>query len=205
MGWRSGRALNTADQAAGISNRGIEARPGGYLAIGERGVEIIETLPALFMGKKSRLVRVDRMSPMKSWFARWISRERRSTGRQHAPTVVAHYWPGAVSSGEVIRDISPAGFYMQTAHRWYPGTVFKINLQHTYGSRKGDNDSVTVFAMVIRIDRDGAGFMFVSPNSDERGESLSSQSDAEYRESISQFLEKVKRSDTEARFDLERA
>ncbi len=143
------------------------------------------------------------MNPKKSWFARLMSRERRSSGRQRSPTVIAHYWPGAVSSGEVIRDISPMGFYLQTEHQWYPGTVFKIRLQHASEVKKDDEDFVTVLAMVTRIDSAGAGFIFVHPNPDGTMESAGISNETDYRDSLDRFLKKVKQSDTEACFDLE--
>jgi Flp pilus assembly protein TadG len=101
------------------------------------------------------------MEPVKSWFGKLMSHDRRKARRHEAPPLVAYYWDGAAPVAHRIRDISSAGFYLLTEQRWYVGTMITMTLQRTGGADDGSEPSIAVQARVVRLCADGVGLAFV--------------------------------------------
>lgn len=103
------------------------------------------------------------MAPGKGWLDWLLSEERRQGRRRKSLPLVAYYWDGANPVAHQVRDASPTGLYLMTDHRWYPGTVLAMTLQHT-GAVEGDAErAISVNAKVVRTGEDGVGFEFVLP------------------------------------------
>jgi Flp pilus assembly protein TadG len=101
------------------------------------------------------------MEPVKSWFGKLMSHDRRKARRHEAPPLVAYYWDGAAPAAHRIRDISSAGFYLLTEQRWYVGTMITMTLQRTSVVDDGSEPSIAVQARVVRLCADGVGLAFV--------------------------------------------
>ena len=100
------------------------------------------------------------MEPVKSWFGKLMSHDRRKARRHEAPALAAYYWDGGAPVAHRIRDISSAGFYLLTEQRWYVGTMITMTLQRT-GVDAGSEPSIAVQARVVRSCADGVGLAFV--------------------------------------------
>jgi hypothetical protein len=98
------------------------------------------------------------------WFARSLSKDRRSTERYVARHLTAFYWTGAHAPPHCVRDISSTGIYLVTEDRWHPGTLLMITLQKPVtAADTRSSQSIRVQSRVVRSGTDGVGFAFVFP------------------------------------------
>jgi Flp pilus assembly protein TadG len=103
------------------------------------------------------------MAPGKGWLDWLLSEERRQGRRRKSLPLVAYYWDGANPVAHQVRDASSSGLYLMTEHRWYPGTVLAMTLQHTAVDADDPQRAIAVNARVIRTGDDGVGFEFILP------------------------------------------
>jgi Flp pilus assembly protein TadG len=103
------------------------------------------------------------MTPGKGWLDWLLSEERRQARRRKSLPLVAYYWDGANPVAHQVRDASAAGLYLVTQHRWYPGTVLAMTLQHTGMEAEDPERAIAVNAKVVRTGDDGVGFEFILP------------------------------------------
>jgi Flp pilus assembly protein TadG len=103
------------------------------------------------------------MAPGKGWLDWLLSEERRQGRRRKSLPLVAYYWDGANPIAHQVRDASPTGLYLMTDHRWYPGTVLAMTLQHTGAEADDPQRAISINAKVVRTGEDGVGFEFVLP------------------------------------------
>ena len=101
------------------------------------------------------------MQPVKSWFGKLMSHDRRKARRHEVSALAAYYWDGGAPVAHRIRDISSAGFYLLTEQRWYVGTLVTMTLQWTGSADTGSERSIGVQAKVVRTCADGVGLAFV--------------------------------------------
>jgi hypothetical protein len=101
------------------------------------------------------------MKPLKTWFNKLFSRERRRAKRIPAVSLVAHYWDGAAPVSHTIRDVSSIGLYLVTEQRWYLGTMIRMTLQRSDLPEEDKRRSIQVLVKVIRAGDDGVGCAFV--------------------------------------------
>ena len=106
------------------------------------------------------------MTPGKGWLDWLLSEERRQARRRKSLPLVAYYWDGANPVAHQVRDASAAGLYLVTQHRWYPGTILAMTLQHTGIEAKDPERAIAVNAKVVRTGEDGVGFEFILPEKD---------------------------------------
>jgi PilZ domain len=108
-------------------------------------------------------------------FKKWLERilDRRECPRMLIP-VIAYYWNGAAPEGHQVKSISPAGAYIVTGERWYPGTIVSMMFQYDpyylkVAAIDGDpKASLTMRAKIMRVGGDGVGVRFVYLNAQER-------------------------------------
>jgi hypothetical protein len=123
----------------------------------------------------------------------WLtSRERRMAGRQGSLKLVAHYWDGGAPLAHEVKDISPRGLYLCTAHRWYPGTLVMLSLQRIDLPSSHPNYSIAVRARVVRSDSDGVGFSFVMSGADSNRDTRSELIGGADKKSFERFLRQIK-------------
>lgn len=96
-----------------------------------------------------------------TWFRRAGRGERRRAERRPAYGLQAHYWDGSAISGNVVRDISQTGLYIETTRRWYPGTMVMLTLQQKESEARTDGCSITIQSLVVRCGSDGVAMAFV--------------------------------------------
>jgi hypothetical protein len=101
--------------------------------------------------------------PVKSWFNRLFSRDRRQAERHKSLPLVAFYWDGAEPVPRAILDVSLNGMYLLTQQRWYPGTVVTMTLQRAKAEASDPERAIAVSAKVVRSGKDGVGLQFVQP------------------------------------------
>ena len=102
---------------------------------------------------------------MWSRFARLWSKDRRRAKRHVALPLVAHYWDGAGSEPQQVRDIGVDGMYLVTEDRWYSNTLIKMTLTRSDKAKGEPDRSIAVTARVLRAGTDGVAFAFVLPSS----------------------------------------
>ncbi len=131
------------------------------------------------------------MLAWKSLLNRISSKDRRHAERMFAPQLVAYYWTGAAPQEHSIRDISPAGLYLLTEDRWYPGTLLMMTLQMKDTRESETKKSLSVQAKVVRCGEDGAGVEFLLPDIGDprRGQSL--LVDGADRKSFAKFIKEL--------------
>ena len=128
-----------------------------------------------------------------SWFTHGLSRNRRQTGRQKWPRLVAHDWDGAELVVHGIRDASANGLYLLTEKRWPLGALVWMTLQRTDNSDDSSESSITVQMKVTRWGTDGGGLEFVQPETLEPNDWVE-------REQINKEPEEISMCDKETRF-----
>jgi PilZ domain len=101
------------------------------------------------------------MNPLRVWFDKLFSRERRRAHRKPSVSLVAHYWDGAAPVAHVVRDVSMSGLFLVTEQRWYPGTVIRMTLNYTDLPDADKHRAIQVLAKVTRAGGDGVGCSFV--------------------------------------------
>lgn len=109
------------------------------------------------------------MPPMKTWFERLWSEERRDAERQTSLPLAAYYWDGATPTPRQVRDISPTGMFLLTEQRWYPNTMIAMTLTRSDLPETDPERSIKIAARVVRAGTDGVGLSFVVPPSRTRG------------------------------------
>lgn len=124
----------------------------------------------------------------KHWLARLWFRDPRKSKRRH-PALVAHYWTGTLPQGQKVRDISAAGVYLLTQHRWYLGTEVTITLQAAGRSGTSRADVIVVRAKVVRVDAEGVGFAFVFAHAGAASPAQNNMEAVTDRKSLNRFLE----------------
>jgi hypothetical protein len=131
------------------------------------------------------------MTPLKSWFERLLSDERRQDKRQTALPLVAYYWDGNAPAPRRVRDISSTGMYLLTEQRWYPNTLVKVTLTR---SDKPDTDpdrSIQVTGRVIRSEADGVGLAFLLSSSGKSRDLLGSEPLDADKKTVVKFLARL--------------
>lgn len=110
------------------------------------------------------------------WLKAWVAalKDRRECARIRLP-LVAYYWNGAIAQACEVKEISPAGAYIVTEDRWYPGTVLRLTFQYTNGHMNKlpsmlDDSEMTrmVRAKLVRIGSDGIGVRLIYLDTIER-------------------------------------
>jgi PilZ domain-containing protein len=104
------------------------------------------------------------MSSLGVWLKELLSRERRGAERRNSTSLVAYFWDGGAPAAHAIRDVSTAGLYLLTPHRWYPGTMIEMTLQKKGVLNNEKDRAIKITAKVIRHGADGVGFAFVLPH-----------------------------------------
>lgn len=112
------------------------------------------------------------MAPGKGWLDWLLSEERRQGRRRKSLPLVAYYWDGANPIAHQVRDASPTGMFLLTEHRWYPGTVLAMTLQHTAVDAEDPQRAIAVNARVVRTGDDGVGFEFILPEKEKELQQL---------------------------------
>jgi hypothetical protein len=108
---------------------------------------------------------------LKKFMERFL--DRRECPRMLIP-VIAYYWNGAAPEGHQVKSVSPAGAYVVTSEKWYPGTIVSMMFQYApYYLKVADIDgnakaSLTMRAKIMRVGPDGVGVKFVYLNGAER-------------------------------------
>jgi hypothetical protein len=107
--------------------------------------------------------RGNHMGSVRNWFKKLSSSDHRRAERLEAPLLVGYYWDGSIPTGHEVRNISLTGFYLVTTEHWHPGTVITVTLQRTDipDATASSEGYITVLSKVIRLDVEGAGFVFV--------------------------------------------
>jgi hypothetical protein len=131
------------------------------------------------------------MTPLKNWFKRLFSGDRRRAERRPGTGLVAHYFTGAAPAATGVQDISATGLYLLTEERWYPGTVVKITLQRTDPTGEGPERSIAVQSEAVRCGMDGVGFTFVLPDTDDSNRSKHRLDVVANKESLIKFLQQI--------------
>jgi hypothetical protein len=129
------------------------------------------------------------MDLLKKLWQALFSQERRKGARKPAPGLAAFYWTGAAPKEHGIRDISPAGMYLVTEERWYPGTLIMMTLQEQAAPGGGAGRSIAVQSKAVRWGEDGVGLEFLLPDYHDprRGQGL--LKDGTDRKGLEKFLE----------------
>lgn len=109
------------------------------------------------------------MPPVKSWFERLWSEERRRAERHTSLPLAAYYWDGAAPAPRQVRDISPEGMFLLTEQRWYPNTVITMTLTRSDKPVSDPEGSIKIATRVVRSGTDGVGLAFVLPPASTRG------------------------------------
>ena len=112
------------------------------------------------------------MAPGKGWLDWLLSEERRQGRRRKSLPLVAYYWDGANPVAHQVRDASQTGLFLLTEHRWYPGTVLAMTLQHTAVGAEDPQRAIAVNARVVRTGDDGVGFEFILPEKEKELQQL---------------------------------
>ncbi|WP_162601358.1 PilZ domain-containing protein [Occallatibacter savannae] len=96
---------------------------------------------------------------------RWIFPEKRIANRFVEPPIIAYLGTVRGSAEFRIGDFSVSGFYMITEERWIAGTSFPVTLERV--DTAGIGRILTVTATVVRTGKNGVGFSFVPPPSED--------------------------------------
>ncbi len=100
----------------------------------------------------------------KDWLTRFLRGDEepedpRVAAREPLPGLIAYYFTGGTPAAQEVRDISPAGLYVLTRERWYPGTVVRLTLTDRH--QPTVERSLTVNAKAVRWGSDGVGLEFI--------------------------------------------
>lgn len=126
-----------------------------------------------------------------TWLKNWLSSDRRRAYRQPLPGLVAYYWTGSTPRAYQIADISPAGLFLLTEDRWYPGTLVLMTLQRIDSLGRNLEDAISIQAKVMRWDNEGLGLAFILPkNSDDQSRLLEGGAN---KKALDKFLERLDR------------
>jgi hypothetical protein len=150
--------------------------------------------PIYRVSSDPRQSRGNDMGLVQSWFKKLLSSDHRKAERQEAPQLVAYYWDGSVPTAHKIRNISSTGFYLLTTERWHPGTMVTMTLQRTdiLDAATSSEGYITVLSKVIRLDKDGVGFVFVPIADKSSGGTDGRMRGAIDRKALVRFMEHVK-------------
>ena len=106
--------------------------------------------------------------PFATRVQRWLAGDsvslngnRRRGERVVLPGVVAFYFTGGAPKPHEIVNISTSGLYLRSKELWSPNTLVRMTLEKP-DLEKGDRESITVLARVVRIDDGGIGHEFVT-------------------------------------------
>jgi len=127
-------------------------------------------------------------------FMRWINGTPDPAPRHRLPGLVAYFWTGGSPRPHPVSNISTSGLYLITKERWLPETVLLMNLQNVSTESDDPPDSISVLSQVVRMDEDGVGLKFVTPDAvgPQGGQVLPPiQAD---KETLERFLRRFKRS-----------
>lgn len=141
------------------------------------------------------------MKPMKDWFKSIISTDPRSATRRKSPPLVAYFWDGGSPVAHSVKNISPTGFYLETAERWLLGTLVMMTLQHSSRDPMFASRAIIVMSKVIRHGEDGVGFSFVFIEDSGSARELGPVSQPADRRSLEKFLDLVSSDELHPRFD----
>ncbi len=103
---------------------------------------------------------------LRGWFRSIL--DRRDAQRAPITGLTAYYWDGGLPTPHEVTNLSDTGAYIQSASKWYPGTVIELTLQLTAnnaGKLPGEKMAVQLPCRVVRCGPDGVGvrFLFSEP------------------------------------------
>jgi hypothetical protein len=136
----------------------------------------------LGVGKKSSLG-----ARMKQWFFGEAHGSDRSI-RRALPGLIAYHWSGGTPQPYHLGNISETGFYLLTDERPYPGTLILMTLQRTGTKGERLEESIAVYAKVIRWGPDGVGFAFVTVEARDKKDADRQPDNWADQESLQKFL-----------------
>jgi hypothetical protein len=90
-------------------------------------------------------------------------REQRRSPRVAAPGLVGYHFTGGAAKPHEIRNLSVAGFFMQTDERWPIGTIVRLNMQRIGRDEDEPDAAFAVHCKVVSECEGGVGFEFVMP------------------------------------------
>ena len=125
---------------------------------------------------------------------RWLSSETpriQRLSRHPLPELIAYHWSGGTPHPYALGDISGTGFYLLTDERPYPGTLIKMTLQRTSTGNERLQDSVAVYAKVVRWGPDGVGFAFAALNAKDAKKTDHRLGDLADQETLNMFLKRA--------------
>ncbi len=125
---------------------------------------------------------------------RWLSSETSSVqrlSRHPLPELIAYHWSGGTPHPYALGNISETGFYLLTDEQPYPGTLIKMTLQRTSTNNERLQDSIAVYAKVIRWGPDGVGFEFAPLSTKDAKKTDPRQGDLADQETLNMFLKRA--------------
>lgn len=143
------------------------------------------------------------ITPARQGFlARWLfpspAADRRKAPRTLTDHLVASFWTGGAPTVSPVRDVSYSGLYVETAERWYPGTVIRMTLTITKAVEEAFEASICVCAEAIRWGNDGVGLRFAVDNRRREGQGQYQPLEGADRRQLDQFLHTLLRNNQQA-------
>jgi uncharacterized membrane protein (UPF0127 family) len=138
------------------------------------------------------------VKPSKYWLRRlWFPDPRTAPDLRHAPReflpgLAAYYWTGGAPKANHIKDISPAGLYVVTEERWYPGTLILMTLQAA-GDKENVERSIAVHSRAVRWGNDGVGLQFIPQDDQMAHGGLNPLVNGANKRDLEQFLERLRK------------
>jgi hypothetical protein len=141
------------------------------------------------------------IKPPTNWLKRWwfpdprtAPDQRRSAPRETLPGLAAYYWTGAPPKSHSIKDISPAGLYVITEERWYPGTLILMTLQAVDDGKDNFEHAIAVQSRAVRWGNDGVGLQFIPQDAPIARNGLNPLVSGANQKELLQFLERLRKS-----------
>lgn len=103
------------------------------------------------------------MNQWKSWVRRLGHPEKPRAERRVPLGFVAWQANNPASKKSTVADISSSGLYLHTQERWPVGEVIPLAIEVEGWLEKGEQQQISVQALVVRTDEDGVGLSFVLP------------------------------------------
>jgi hypothetical protein len=94
--------------------------------------------------------------------AKFIDPESDRADRRPADEFAAYWWDGAGVREDAVRDVSSTGVFVRSRQRWERGDVVWLTLQRKGAVELLPERRMTMQGKAMRLEADGAGFLFVS-------------------------------------------
>lgn len=94
--------------------------------------------------------------------AKFLDPESDRADRRPADEFAAYWWDGAAMREDAVRDVSSTGVFVQSGQRWERDDVVWLTLQRRGAVELLPDRRMTMQAKAMRVEADGAGFLFVS-------------------------------------------